>query len=119
MKTEPPENVESTDCIICLEGITSDSIIFPCQHSLHRSCFNSYVQHKLQQGQTSILCPLCQKEIMHIHPISIISTQPHTTIPTIHRSRSQSLCLTVCNMVLTLGVSGLLYYTVVNITSKL
>jgi hypothetical protein len=119
MNTEEIENVEKNNCIICLEEMNSDIVIFPCQHSLHTSCFNSYAQHKLQQGQTSIMCPLCQKEIMHIHPINVISTQPNIPpMPIRNRGRFQSVCFTVCNIVMTLGVSALLYYTIDTTSSK-
>jgi hypothetical protein len=109
---------ETTDCIICLEEINNDNIIFPCQHSLHTTCFNKYAQHKLQQGQTSIICPLCQKEIMHIHPITINNTQPNVPMPVSNRVRLQSACLTVCNIVMTLGVAALLYHAIENASSK-
>jgi hypothetical protein len=106
---------ETSDCVICLEEINNDNITFHCQHSLHTTCFNKYAQHKLQQGQTSIICPLCQKEIMHIHPITIHNTQP---MPASNRIRLQSACIKVCNIVMTLGVAALLYHAIESASSK-
>ncbi len=49
------EECEIKECSICLDQITKDNHILPCNHQLHTYCFN-------ELKKTSNKCPLCRKE---------------------------------------------------------
>ena len=46
----------STECVICLEVLNSDSVRIPCNHSFHRHCINSWLRFKKE-------CPVCRQSI--------------------------------------------------------
>lgn len=104
---------DKNNCVICFEEMENNTITFSCKHSLHSQCFASYTQHKLTQGQTSIACPLCLKEIMQIHPVNgVVHHSPSIVTPIRRRSRCQFICQAFINVTLTLGASGLIFYVV-------
>lgn len=101
-----------TECVICLENISDDYIIFPCKHSLHAPCFSLYAQHKVQDGQSSILCPLCQKQILQIECEVMQPVNTDTNINT--NTCNHSICVAITNVLLTLGASALFFYIISN-----
>jgi hypothetical protein len=102
---------EPTDCVVCLTELDGNSIVFACKHALHTTCFSKYAEHKIMHGQGTVSCPLCQQIIIKIHPQNKPEQHLSTTMEVIPVSRQwQSRCLTVLNVILTLGVSALIYY---------
>lgn len=101
---------QTTDCVICLDEMHEDTITFPCKHKLHNVCFSQYLMHKLQHvgqhSQTLIVCPLCQKIILTIQKLES-NNEPIHNQQTNHRT--QRICLTLTNLLITFGISSFIY----------
>ena len=70
------------ECIICLDPLNEGLCYrLECNHIIHKSCFQTYVEYKYDVENNTLLCPVCQQsldvqrvESLHLKIPNVISS---------------------------------------------
>ena len=56
-----------SECVICLEDLNSNIQLLPCQHVIHKKCFDEYLiyntMHDIEENISFTECPICKAQI--------------------------------------------------------
>ena len=63
---------KNTECSVCLENATSNSVVLGCGHRFHTRCVNQWIEVQMSDTPHPT-CPLCRSPIIQRQPAMIES----------------------------------------------
>lgn len=57
------DEIETDDCVICMDNNDKTSIKLLCRHKFHSECITRWINTSIESGSQQIQCPLCRSPI--------------------------------------------------------